>query len=193
MQAIKKLLFLCIGLTFMGQSLAKEKDFDKSKYYISSEVGAGTYMSYGIDLNYILKNKYTFKVGYNGFIRNSKTVPKEATNIISTPHDIMNTLQFMLGHAIYFTENKKTRMNLSAGVGYTAIDKPADWQTTNIGQTESYMYDVDKTKETSLIIQPKFEFVVEKYFGFTISPTLQISSNETYFGVGIGSMLGSIR
>lgn len=193
MQLIKKILFLCIGLFTISQSLANEKDFEKSKYYVSSEVGAGNYMTYGVDFNYILNDRYTFKLGYSGFVRNSKSLPDEATNFISTPHDIMNTLQLMVGHAIYLSENKKNRVNFSAGIGYTSIDKPGNWQSTNIGQTESYIYEVDTAKEASFILQPKFEFAVEKYFGFTISPTLQISENETYIGIGIGSMLGSVR
>lgn len=175
---------------------AQEKNNEKSKYYVSSEVGAGNYMTYGVDLNYVVKDKYTFKLGYSGFVRNSKELPSDLSSTISTPRDIMNTLQFMIGHAIYLSPNsKRNRINLAAGIGYTSIDKPTNWEVHDFNENnqKTYLYDMNVEQEASLIIQPKIEFLIERYFGFTVSPTLQISESETYIGIGFGSMLGSLK
>lgn len=177
-------------------STAQEQRNEKSKYYISSEVGAGNYMSYGVDLNYILNDQISFKLGYSGHVRNSKELPENLTSTISTPRDIMNTFQLLVGHAIYLNpKNRRSRVNFAAGIGYTSIDKPTNWEVVH---TESdkhkmiYMYDKSQEQEASLIIQPKIEFLVERYFGFTVSPTLQISESETYIGIGFGSMIGNL-
>lgn len=195
---MKNLLFLCITFLICLPSTAQKKQKNKSKYYISSEVGAGNYMTYGVDLNYVVNDKYTFKIGYGGFVRNSKTLPADLSSTISTPRDIMNTLQFMVGHAIYLSpNNKKNRVNLAAGIGYTSIDKPSNWQAVDVDMSKknppkTYMFDTTTEQEASLIIQPKIEFLIERYFGFTVSPTLQISESETYIGIGFGSMIGNL-
>jgi len=181
-----------MSVLFCFPSISQERK--KSKYYVSSEVGAGNYMTYGVDLNYILSDKYTFRLGYTGHIRNSKSTPHDLTTSISTPHDIMNTLQFMVGHAIYLSPHtKNSRINLAAGIGYTSIDKPIHWELVDTHTKNTYIYDTQVEQEASLIIQPKIEFLIERYFGFTVSPTIQISENETYIGIGFGSMLGNIK
>ena len=189
---MKNLLFLSIALLLWFPSIAQEKE--KSKYYVSSEVGAGNYMTYGVDLNYILHGKYSFKLGYSGHVRNSKALPDDFASSISTPRDIMNTFQFMVGHAIYLSP-KKSRVNLAAGIGYTSIDKPTNWEAISVDSSKDhgvYMYGTNIEQEASLIIQPKIEFLIERYFGFTVSPTLQISESETYIGIGFGSMIGNL-
>lgn len=192
---MRNIVFFCLTVLFWLPSTAQEDEKEKSKYYISSEVGAGTYMSYGADLNYILNDRFSFKLGYSGHVRNSKKLPPNLTSTISTPRDIMNTFQFMVGHAIYLNpNNKKSRINLAAGIGYTSIEKPTNWEVVNPESNKRaiYMYDKYTEKEASLIIQPKIEFLIERYFGFTVSPTVQISEHETYIGIGFGSMIGNL-
>lgn len=197
---MKNFIFLCMSILLWLPSNAQQKHEKQSKYYVSSEFGVGNYLSYGIDLNYILKDKYTMKLGYAGFVRNSKDKPNDLSYSISTPRDVMNTLQFMLGHAIYLNPKQRTtRINLAAGIGYTFIDKPSHWQAVSSPNADgadshvSYIHQSSVNKETSIIFQPKIEFLIERYFGFTISPTIQISDNETYIGIGFGSMLGRLK
>ena len=45
----------------------------------------------------------------------------------------------------------------------------------------------------SFIIEPKIEFPSSRYFGFTLSPMLQVNKDWTYVGVGIGLMGGLLR
>ena len=182
-------------------STAQQTHHKKTRYYVSSEVGVGNYMTYGLDLNYIIKDRYTFKLGYGGYIRNSKDLPSDLSSTISTPRDIMNTLQFMVGHTIYLNPSQKnSRINLSAGIGYTSIDKPTNWEPVDFKGTKNvinskvtYLHKNSVEQEASFIFQPKIEFLIERYFGFTISPTLQVSESETYIGIGFGSMLGKLK
>ncbi|HLS12787.1 MAG TPA: hypothetical protein VK050_11545 [Flavobacteriaceae bacterium] len=193
---MRNILFFCLTVLIWIPSTAQEKKNEKSKYYISSEVGAGNYMSYGADLNYILNDKFSFRLGYSGHVRNSKELPYNLTSTVSTPRDVMNTFQFMVGHAVYLNpKNKKSRVNFAAGIGYTSIDKPTNWEVYNPESDKGqvvYIYDKNTEQEASLIIQPKIEFLIERYFGFTVSPTLQISEHETYIGIGFGSMIGNL-
>ncbi|WP_242082872.1 hypothetical protein [Aestuariivivens sediminis] len=58
---------------------------------------------------------------------------------------------------------------------------------------ENYTWDYKKHNAVSLIINPKIEFAFTRFYGLTISPMLQINKDRTYFGVGIGQMIGLLR
>ena len=65
---------------------------------------------------------------------------------------------------------------------------------TNSGfLTENYTWIYNKYNTVNLIINPKIEFPFTRYFGLTISPMLQINKDRTYFGIGIGQMIGLLR
>lgn len=200
---MKNFIFLFMTILLWLPAKAQEKHEKQSNYYVSSEFGVGNYLTYGLDLNYIIKDKFTLKLGYGGYVRNSKDKPSDLSYSISTPRDIMNTIQFMVGHTVYFNPKQKTtRINLAAGIGYTSIDKPSSWEPVITPSTSSianantnvpYLHNSSIEQEASFIFQPKIEFLIERYFGFTISPTLQISESETYIGIGFGSILGRIK
>src|SRR5690625_2570371 len=102
---MRNILFFCLTVFIWIPSTAQEKKNEKSKYYISSEVGAGNYMSYGADLNYILNDKFSFRLGYSGHVRNSKELPYNLTSTVSTPRDVMNKYILMLVNAVYLNLN----------------------------------------------------------------------------------------
>ena len=99
---------------------------------------------------------------------------------------------------IYNLNQKGTiRANVALGVGYTVIDEPENWQyipnNATINLDENYTYDYYKYNTISLIISPKIEFPISKYFGFSVSPMAQINKDRSYCGVGLGIMLGKVR
>ena len=59
--------------------------------------------------------------------------------------------------------------------------------------TENYTWNYKKYNTLSLIINPKIEFPFTRFYGLTISPMLQINKDRTYFGIGIGHMIGLLR
>lgn len=74
--------------------------------------------------------------------------------------------------------------------------EPENWKKINnktVSVTKNYSYDDVEYQAVSLIVNPKIEFPITRYFGFTVSPMLQKSKDRTYFGIGLGSMIGILR
>ncbi len=81
-------------------------------------------------------------------------------------------------------------------MGYAVIIEVGNWDKINsygIPLTENYTYDYIKSNKTSLIINPKIELPLSKYFGLTVSPMAQINKGNSYFGIGIGTMIGLLK
>lgn len=58
---------------------------------------------------------------------------------------------------------------------------------------DNYTWDYGERHRISFIINPKIEFPFTRYWGLTVSPIVQFSKDRTYFGIGIGSMIGLLR
>lgn len=83
---------------------------------------------------------------------------------------------------------------MSVGLGYTTIKEPENWQATEGSfLVENYTWDYNKYHTLSLIINPKIEFAISRFYGFTVSPMVQLNKDRTYFGVGIGQVMGLVR
>ena len=73
------------------------------------------------------------------------------------------------------------------------------WENLKIGflNTDAYgtycSWDNEKQNSVRLIINPKIEFPLTRFYGLTISPMIQINKSRTYFGIGIGYMFGLLR
>ena len=87
-------------------------------------------------------------------------------------------------------ENGIVRANISFGLGITSLKERVNWRLNN---NSYYISDEKKISTISLIINPKIEFPFKKFFGLTISPMIQINKYRTYFGIGIGQMIGLVR
>ena len=95
-------------------------------------------------------------------------------------------------------KSRNIRANLLFGVGYTTIIEPENWKkvkgTIIDGMlTDNYTWDYEKRHGISFIINPKIEFPITRYWGLTVSPMVQFNKDRTYFGIGIGSMLGLLK
>jgi len=175
---------------------------DKNAIYATGEFNIGNYLESDLNLNYVFAESYSFKVGYSGHIRKPKSQPENYNSglignlllNLADPYDQIENYQLLVGKIYSLNKKNTIRANVSLGLGYTTIREPGNWQPVNEGfLTENYTYEYSKSNTVSLIINPKIEFPFTRFYGLTISPMLQINTDRTYFGVGIGQMIGLLR
>jgi len=193
------LLILVLGISF---NQVNAQFADKHAIYATGEFNIGNYFGSDLNLNYVFNESYSIKVGYSGHIRKPKSQPENYTSgligilllNLANPYDQLENYQFLVGKIYSLNKKKTIRANVSLGLGYTTIREPGNWQPVNESfLTENYTYEYSKSNTVSLIINPKIEFPFTRFYGLTISPMLQINKDRTYFGVGIGQMIGLLR
>ena len=170
--------------------------------YHSSEITVGNYLGIDINANYVLKEKYSFKIGYSGFIRKPKGAPENyssglfgaLTFGLANPYDQIGNIQISAGKIYPLNKKGTIRANLSLGLGFTSIREPTNWQPLYGGfLDENYSYEYHKYHTVSLIINPKIEFPITRIYGLTLSPMILINKDRTYMGIGVGHMIGLLR
>jgi hypothetical protein len=195
-------LLLLLAAIFTGWYSAQAQEEQKYSFYLSGELGYGNY--YGIDLsyNYLYREKYSFKLGYIGNIRKAETLPYDYTSGLfkamllgfGTPVDQLKHLHLGAGRIYDLNKKGTIRVNLSVGLGYTTIKEPGNWERTGSHLLkENYSWNYDKYRSLSLIINPKIEFPLSRFYGLTLSPMLQLNKDRTYVGIGVGQMIGLLR
>ncbi|GAA4280661.1 hypothetical protein [Gaetbulibacter aestuarii] len=171
--------------------------------YISGEFNIGNYVGGDISLNYISKKNYVFKIGYSGNLRKPKSIPEDyalgfseflTLFLLARPYDQLENYYAGTGKVYNLNRNGTIRLNITFGLGYTIIREPINWmRIDNAFLTSNYTWEYYKYNTVSLIINPKIEFAFSRFYGLTLSPMIQINKDRTYFGVGIGNMIGLLR
>lgn len=198
----RKLIFLLFGL--ISFNLANAQFAENNAIYATGELSWGNYVGLDVNLNYVLNEKYSFKLGYSGNLRKPKSQPEDFTTGVvgilvfgmNSPTDSFENFGATVGRIYKLNQSGTIRANLSLGVGYTLYKEPENWtrivdNTVSLG--ENYSYDKVKRNAVSLIVNPKIEFPITRYFGFTVSPLMQVNKDRTCFGIGIGTMFGLCR
>lgn len=99
---------------------------DKNKpIYLTSELNLGNYIGIDINLNYIYKEKHSFKIGYTGNLRKPKSKPENYTfgltglfNFgLDNPYDQFENYQIGFGKIYNLNKSGIIRTNLSLGLG----------------------------------------------------------------------------
>lgn len=183
-------------------NIANAQFDENNAIYFTGELNLGNYVGFDINLNYVHKEKHSFKIGYTGNIRKPKSQPEDyssgLTGILlfglADPYDQLENYQVGFGRIYKINRSGTIRANVSIGIGYTVIWEPGNWKRVNNGfLAENYTWNYRKYNTVSLIINPKIEFPFTRFYGLTISPMLQINKDSTYFGIGIGGMIGLLR
>jgi len=197
MKLITNILIVLTSINFAYSQLDK-----KTVIYSSGELNLGNYTGIDINLNYIHKETYSFKIGYTKNVRKPKSQPDDYTSSLTgllsfgleKPYD--NLQNYHIGFGKIYNMNKKgtIRANISLGLGYTTIKEPENWQLIDDAfLTENYTWTYRKHNTVSIIINPKIEFPFTRFYGLTISPMLEINKDRTYIGIGIGQIIGLLR
>ena len=170
--------------------------------YTSGELNFGNYIGIDLNLNYVYKEKYSFKIGYTGNIRKPKSQPDDYSSGLigillfgaANPYDQLENYQIGVGKIYKLNPSGTIRVNISLGLGYTIINEPENWiKITNGFLAENYIWNYNKYQTFSLLLYPKIEFPLSRFYGLTLSPLLQINKDRTYIGMGIGHMIGLLR
>lgn len=197
-----KRYIITILISFCSIIFANAQSSENNTVYSTGEINLGNYIGFDINLNYVIKERYSFKAGYTGNIRRPKSQPNNYTSGLTgifsfglaNPYDQIENYQIGFGKIYKLNESGTIRANLSVGLGYTLIREPENWEMINDAfLTENYNWNYKKHNTVSFIINPKIEFPFTRFYGFTISPMLQINKDRTYFGIGIGQMMGLLR
>ncbi|MFW6247412.1 MAG: hypothetical protein ACOC22_04565 [bacterium] len=176
---------------------------ENNAIYYSEELNFGNYFGLNADLNYVYKEKYSFKIGYNGNIRKPKSQPNDYSSGLAkaiifgleNPYDQMENYQIAVGRISKLNKSRTIRVNCLVGIGYTIIREPGNWQKIDDRSliAENYTWNYSRDNTISLIINPKIEFPFTWVYGLTVSPMLQVNKYRIYYGIGIGSMLGLLK
>ena len=194
---------ILLVMLFISSISAVTAQFDENNaIYSTTELSMGNYIGIDLNMNYVYKETYSVKIGYSGNLRKSKSQPKDYESGISelftfglsNPHDIMENYQIGLGKIYLLNKSGTIRANLTVGLGYTVIREPENWQRNDDRYlAENYNWNYGKYNTISLIINPKIEFPITRFYGFTVSPMVQINKDRIYVGIGIGNMTGLLR
>lgn len=202
---MKQLLLL---LFFFAVAITASAQFaENNAIYLSGELGGGNYFNGDLSLNYVYKEDYSLKIGLSGNLRKPVSQPDDYfSGLVKTvfmfglanPKDQLETYSISLGKIVNLNKSKNIRANLMFGVGYTTITEPENWKKVegNILDglvVDNYTWDYGESHGISFIINPKIEFPFTRFWGLTVSPIVQFSKDRTYFGIGIGSMIGLLR
>ncbi|GAA3578029.1 hypothetical protein GCM10022395_28400 [Snuella lapsa] len=186
----------------MSINVANAQFDENHAIYSTGELNLGNYIGFDLNFNYIHKEKYAFKIGYTGNIRKPKSQPEDFSSGLigvlllglANPYDQFESYQLGLGRVYNLNTSGTIRINVSIGLGYTTIREPENWELIDKAfLTENYTWNYRKHNTVSLIINPKIEFPFTRFYGFTISPMVQINKDRTYFGIGFGQMMGLLR
>jgi len=176
---------------------------ENNAIYFSQELNFGNYIGLNADLNYVYKERFSFKIGYNGNIRKPKSQPDDYSSGLvkgillglENPYDQMENYQIAVGKIGRLNKSGTIRINFLVGIGYTIIREPENWQKIESKSliAENYTWNYKRDNTASLIINPKIEFPLTSFFGLTVSPMLEVNKYSVYYGVGIGTMLGLLK
>ena len=201
---IKTIKFFTITafLAMFSTNTSSAQEVEKHLIYYSNEINIGNYFGYSGDVNYVYNEKFSAKIGFSGNLRKSPDQPSNyspglagvLTFVMSMARDTIVDTHLQVGRIYYLNSKRNTRLNAAIGVAYTTIHTIENWQEGGNGTLSSnYTYDKVKTRTASLMISPKLEFPLGQVFGFTISPTAIINSESSYYGVGLGYVIGLVR
>ncbi len=168
--------------------------------YTTTGLNFGNYFGFSMNLDYVYKEKYAFKFGYSIYIQEPDSKPDDfslglfdAFSLFSS-FNHLETYHIMGGRIYKFNQSGTIRLNLSAGIGFTKIKEPVNWQPINsFLLSRNYTWDYREYNTISFTINPKIEFPFTRYFGMTLSPVLQINKDRTYVGIGVETMLGLLK
>ncbi|TYB72652.1 hypothetical protein ES677_01635 [Bizionia gelidisalsuginis] len=197
---MKKLLLLFTLTIFVPSVNAQWSE--NNALYLSMDYNLGNYIGIDLNANYIYNETYSFKIGYTGNLRKPKRQPDDFsrgfpglfTLGLIGPFDTMENYQIGAGRIIKLNNKGSIRLNLSMGIGLTTIKEATNWQRDSAYLLDkNYSYQYHRYRTLSLIINPKIEFPFTRIYGLSLSPMVQINKDRTYFGIGIGQLLGVLK
>lgn len=197
----KRIIIILLVLFSFGKANAQMDE--NLAIYPTIELNLGNYTGFDLNLNVVYEEKYSFKIGYTANRRTPISQPEDFSSGLLglipiakgevKPYDHFKNYQIGFGKIFILNERGTIRANISIGLGYTIIKEPEKWRKNFTVFAPTYNWSYKTINTLSLIINPKIEFPFTRFYGFSVSPMLQINKERTYFGIGIGQMIGLLR
>lgn len=168
----------------------------KNHSYLNISLEIGNHLGFDLNYNYVYQDKYSFAIGYLGQISEPENEPSDYNpffDLFSTSNSMGNL--YLLGGKIFnFNKKGSSRLNFLVGIGRTRGTKIENWKRGEKNRRGyDYTYDRNKVGKVSLIINPRFEFPFFKAFGLQVSPKAVLNKELSYYGLGLGILLGRLR
>ncbi len=188
-------MFCFFAINSQAQWSYKFMSHQKHFLYTSGDYMVGETNGGKLGLNYVYDNKYLVNIGYSATNKTAYPLAGEYTKSansqsvsVAGSEGFQNIENFHLMVGRFFKLNRKNtvRLLIQGGPGVLTSRKPeytlpGDNYTTNISQFPS------------LTLNPKLEFPFLYSLGFSVGPMIIVSSEQNYYGAGIGFMYGIIR
>lgn len=197
---MKQILLVLLLIT--GINSAHAQSNSNHAIYFANEFNLGNYFGADVGMNYVYSEKYSVKAGYNANLRLAKSTPYDYSSGLvgaylfglAEPMDQLENYHLAIGQIYKLNKSGTIRVNFALGLGLTTIKEPKNWQRENRAfLVENYTWNYKKYNTLSLIVNPKIEFPFSRFYGFTVSPMIQINKDRIYLGIGIGQMIGILR
>jgi len=169
---MKKFKVLILSFSLLSIQFMNAQSKESNKFYASTELNIGNYLGWELNVNFVTKKQNTVKIGFLNLLRGSDDVDDDEL----FPYDLCQSFQICFGKIYELNPKETVRANISVGLGSTLV-----LDESNAGRS------------VSLIINPKIEFPFTRFFGLTFSPMLQLNKHSSYYGIGIGCVIGVLR
>jgi len=161
---MKKFKVLILSFFSLSIQFMNAQYKESTKFYVSTELNIGNYSGLELDVNFVTKKQNTVKIGFLNLLR--------GTQDDEFHFDLYQSFQICFGKMYELNPKETLRANISIGLGSTLVNAE---------------------RSVSLIINPKIEFPFTRFFGLTFSPMLQLNKYSSYYGIGIGCVIGALR
>ncbi len=173
--------------------MSKQKHF----LYTSGDVMVGETNGGKLGLNYVYNNKYLLNIGYSATNKTSAALPADYTKSGTEQSEALigdgafqniENFHLMVGRFFNLNQKNTVRILLQGGPGVLTSRKPEF-----IGSGGQSDYSIKASQFPSLTLNPKLEFPFLYALGVSVGPMIIVSSEQNYYGAGIGFMYGIIR
>ena len=196
------LLSVCIFLiiTVSAQWSGEWRVSSKNKHllYANGDLMVGNSSGGNLGMSFVYDGKYSVEAGYsatsNQFtspITRLKSASKSNVTDIITPNQMMENYNIMAGRHFSMNKNETIRFVLQGGPGMSVMMELRD--TPPGSNSNSFMKsEMIKTKDFSIMVNSKFEFLITDLLGFSAGPTLIMNHDKRFLTFSAGFMYGII-
>lgn len=165
--------------------------------YLSSSFELGNYVGMDGNINFISKNKLSVSAGGGWMLYESENYPEDIDNDDDLGFSGTNGSAYVYltaGKIIPFKNSNRVRLNLSGGLNmmWSQIEENyVRGEQTDKGYY--YQYDRNNDQTVGLILNPRLEISLFSTVGLHISSKVIFNKKRSFYGVGLGLMLGKLR
>lgn len=202
-----KYLYRLFILAFLFSQQIYGQFWENNYLYGNIGITGGNYFGANVGANLIFNEKYFINVGILSLQTESNEKPNgysAGSGILgSGDSDIMDRYNTPFVTAGYVLKlSSKFRVIFDGGLGLQFRHYATDFKVHesngtfggfDYGSSPSHDFEWKDDVSAAFIINPRLEFLLSHIYGVGISPLFILNKNETFIGIGIHNIIGSIR